>query len=385
MHIWLIFILLSILSLPLGNTLPFKSLKPITIPLKKSNANKLFARDNPPTVNEPLTDDFHRDDQYFCEITLGGQKFNVMVDTALGDLLIPSINCTSACDFKNKYNPHNDVSFGTKNKTFGYVYGNGLVEGIRGHTIMNIGGYAPGSRHLDLSPYQEFGLVSIFPNIFKFTEFDGILGLAITNKFNPDESNFYNNIYFDYLSPLFTLKIGREADGTDSELTIGAVDQNKFIGEIVYTTTINNDYWILPIDDLIINGQSLGFQNRTGKISSAYSSIVIPFDDAKLIYQHLPNVRDRDGKFIIPCDSIINIEIKINNTNWAIDHRDLIDVRQFNDIEICSGMIRGGITESDKEWILGTTFLKNVYSVYNDYNHTIGLAKLNLTKLSAIH
>ncbi|CAG8715257.1 17285_t:CDS:2, partial [Racocetra persica] len=305
MNIWHRFIfLISILSLPLVNTLPLKSPKsvtipfmkplkshkPVAIPLKKSNKlspnhnSKLSTINDPPIVNASLMDDFHHDDQYFCEITLGGQKFNVMIDTGFGNLLIPSIDCTSACDFKNKYNQSKDIFFRTNNKTFGYVYGNGLVEGIRGQTFaMNIGGYSPGSRHkTDPLPDQQFGLVTKFPNNFKFTEFD--------------------------VRSMFSLKIGREADGTGSELIIGDVDQSKFTGEIFYTRMINdNDDWIIPLDDLSINGKFLGFQNRTGKFASGFSSIVVPFDDAKLIYQHIPNARDRDGKFIIPCESKIKI------------------------------------------------------------------------------
>ncbi|CAG8820120.1 445_t:CDS:1, partial [Gigaspora rosea] len=46
------------------------------------------------STNVSLADEFSNDDAYFCEITLGKneQKFNVMIDTGFGDVLIPSIN-----------------------------------------------------------------------------------------------------------------------------------------------------------------------------------------------------------------------------------------------------------------------------------------------------
>ncbi|CAG8687160.1 4324_t:CDS:1, partial [Dentiscutata heterogama] len=121
MYIWHIFIFITSI-LQIVNALPRKSSKPYTITLKKktiSKSNILHYVSSPSTTinikraaTEPLKNEFHHDFAYFGEVTLGGQKFNVMIDTGFGDFLIPSINCTSsACENKAKYNPENDKSF----------------------------------------------------------------------------------------------------------------------------------------------------------------------------------------------------------------------------------------------------------------------------------
>ncbi|CAG8651823.1 3200_t:CDS:2 [Dentiscutata erythropus] len=384
MQIRHIFVLIISILL-LVNALPTKSSKSYTIPLKKkriSNSLILHYASGPSNAinikratNVSLSDEFSHDDAYFCEITLSNKKFNVMIDTGFGDFIIPSVNCNStACENKVKYNPVNDTTFRTRNKTFGYVYFGGYVFGIRGTTTsMNINGYNSGLNNdtgIIGNSGLDFGLVDVLPNNFEFDEFDGILGLASQNELviQPEE-NFYENIQEDFSDPnqIFSLKIGREADGTESELTIGGIDQSKYTGELFLTEVVDNVYWSIRLDGFSINGISLDFQGRIGKIVSGLSPIIVPFDDAHKIYQQIHNATDNDGRFTMPCENEFKVKIKISSVDFDIDLRDLIDVQQLNDQQICN----------NNGWILGTTFLKNVYSVYDGSNHKIGIAKLN--------
>ncbi|RIB29504.1 aspartic peptidase domain-containing protein [Gigaspora rosea] len=399
---YILHILVFITSiLLLVNALPPKSPKSpktYTIPLKKKSisnslilhyASGSYAATNiKRSTDVSLANEFSNDDAYFCEITFGKheQKFNVMIDTGFGDVLIPSINCTSAgCENKAKYNPINDTSFKTTNKSFGYDYLGGNVFGIRGTTTsMNVSGYISGINTTGL----HFGLVSVFPKRFEFDEFDGIIGLAPEDDvlITPHEENFVDNLGEDFLDPnqIFSLKIGRHADQTESELTIGGIDPNKYTGELVYTQiaiTAGQYYWTIFIDGFTINNNSLSFQRRIGRIVSGLSPIIVPFDDVHKIYQQIPNATENDGIFRIPCGSELKVKIKIGGVDWGIDQRDLISVRQLRNRQKCHGMIIGGITENN-EWILGTTFLKNVYSVYYSLNHKIGFAKLNVSSLN---
>ncbi|CAG8730788.1 15463_t:CDS:2, partial [Gigaspora rosea] len=326
MHIFHIFVfIISILLFV--NALPPEPLKPYTISLKKKPISKSHRlhyisklsnnTDIKRAATVPLNDEFHHDVAYFGEITLGEQKFNVMIDTGFGDVLIPSINCTSTgCENKAKYNPANDKSFKTKDKPFGYDYSGGYVYGIRSTASLNIGGYTPG-----YNLGQNFGLVNVFPESLEFDEFDGILGLASSNEFVEHETNFHENIFFDYGSSnssnaIFSLKIGREADYTESELIICGIDKNKYIGELVSTKIFDAVYFSIRLDGFSVNGKSLNFQG-----------------------QH-------DGNFIIPCESKFEVKIKIGGVDWDIDQRDLMDVEQRNHSfqQVCSGMIIGGIT-----------------------------------------
>ncbi|CAG8785814.1 11707_t:CDS:2, partial [Gigaspora margarita] len=393
MHILHIFVFITSILL-LVNALPPKSLKPYTIsltkkPISKSHILHYISRlsnttDIKRAATVPLDDEFHHDVGYFGEITLGEQKFNVMIDTGFGDVLIPSINCTSTgCENKAKYNPANDKSFKTKDKPFGYDYFGGYVYGIRSTASLNIGGYTPG-----YNLGQNFGLVNVFPDNLEFDEFDGILGLASSNEFVKDETNVYQNIYYDYGSSnssneIFSLKIGREADKTESELIIGGIDKSKYIGELVSTPIFDDIYFSIRLDGFSVNGKSLNFQGRIGKVVSGISPIIVPFEDARKIYQQIPNTNEHDGNFIIPCESNFEVKIKIGGVDWDIDPRDLMDVEQLRNQpyqQVCSGMIIGGRTASDNDWILGSTFLKNVYSVYAYYDHEIRFAKLNNSK-----
>ncbi|CAG8585610.1 1908_t:CDS:1, partial [Gigaspora rosea] len=105
---YILHILVFITSiLLLVNALPPKSPKSpktYTIPLKKKSisnslilhyASGSYAATNiKRSTDVSLANEFSNDDAYFCEITFGKheQKFNVMIDTGFGDVLIPSIN-----------------------------------------------------------------------------------------------------------------------------------------------------------------------------------------------------------------------------------------------------------------------------------------------------
>ncbi|CAG8850404.1 43838_t:CDS:2, partial [Gigaspora margarita] len=127
-------------------------------------------------------------------------------------------------------------------------------------------GYTPG---LEIGLGQDFGLANVLPENFKIYEFDGILGLAPYNEFEDQEDKFYTNIMLDFKDPykIFSLKIGRDADKTESELTIGGIDQSKFT-------------------------------DRIGRINSGLSPIIMPLDDAHQIYQQIRNSTENKESFI---------------------------------------------------------------------------------------
>jgi len=47
-------------------------------------------------------------------------------------------------------------------------------------------------------------------------------------------------------------------NGTDGEITIGCVDKSKFTGDLKYYKVINKYYWTIQLDDILLNGKSLG-------------------------------------------------------------------------------------------------------------------------------
>ncbi|CAG8640161.1 19259_t:CDS:2 [Gigaspora margarita] len=109
---------------------------------------------------------------------------------------------------------------------------------------------------------------------------------------------------YRFNNAIFSLKIGREADKTESELIIGGSNKSKYIG-VVSTQLFDVIYFSIRLDGFSVNGKSLDFQDRIGKIVSGISPIIVPFDDARQI-----------------------------SSCWDIE-RDLIDARQLRNWQIC--------------------------------------------------
>src|SRR2546421_730355 len=74
-------------------------------------------------------------------------------------------------------------------------------------------------------------------------------------------SNLLNDGNNAFDAKQFSFKLGRHADGAESELTIGGTNPARFSGALTWSGLSDNNggSWIIPVDDIIVNGQPLNF------------------------------------------------------------------------------------------------------------------------------
>ena len=63
---------------------------------------------------------------------------------------------------------------------------------------------------------------------------------------------------------MFSFYLGSQAAGTESELTFGYYDKTKFEGEITWHPVLLKYMFGVKLDDIKINGKSLGFCGPEG-------------------------------------------------------------------------------------------------------------------------
>lgn len=294
---------------------------------------------------------------YYGPIQLGGQTFNVLFDSGSDVLWVPDTTCNSSeCNGKSRYDVAKDLTF-IKNTSFAIYYGSGQVSGAGGYSNLTIS---------DLTIMnQYFGLASLIDfQPMTFAPWGGIFGLG---RGQSALTLFKQQGLIN--SSQMAFKFGRDNE-TVSHFTIGITEPSLYVGTITWSTSINSS-WRITLDDIFVNNTAIGLQNILTLIDTGTSYIFVSTDNATKIYNQIPNSQNINGTYYLPCNNQIPISVKINGVTWNIENRDLIDHTASKDNGTCKGTIQIG------DWILGLSFLKNVYSIFDVDNSRIGFAALN--------
>ncbi|CAG8681982.1 10625_t:CDS:1, partial [Ambispora gerdemannii] len=355
----------------LVDALPYKRSIPIKIPLKKVVYMKVLDH----VVNG---EDF----AYYGPITIGTQTFKVQFDTGSSDLWVPSEACASIeCKGKNKYKKASTFkSLGT----FSIKYAVGEAQGITGSSDFTIAGLKVTG--------QKFGVVDTLNDTSMLNiPFDGMMGMAYDNLSPNGQTTpmtlLKNQGLID--SAIFAFKLGRDADKTTSELSIGGWNPSLFTDPITWASVVKSSVgrckgyycsWEIYLDDSSVNGKplGLGFQNRTANIDTGTTRIIVPSPDAKKIYALIPGsrleIKGNRHYYNLPCDSRPVVSLKFSGKYWNIHYKDL--VIHLGNSTNCTGNIVGDVTSNPTQWVLGDAFIKNVYSVFDQDTNQVGFAAL---------
>lgn len=136
--------------------------------------------------------------EYYIDVTLGTppQNFKVLLDTSVGDLMLPSSGCSySQCGTKHVYDSSSSTSYVKKITDFSTAYGSGSLSGTQSMDTMNFGGMT--------IPFQEFAeitTVSGYGNTYLDAKYDGVLGMGFAaSSVNGVSSPFYNLLNEDLI------------------------------------------------------------------------------------------------------------------------------------------------------------------------------------------
>ncbi|KAG8879642.1 hypothetical protein FRB97_001553 [Tulasnella sp. 331] len=200
-----------------------------------------------------------------------------------------------------------------------------------------------------------------------------------------------------WAQPLFAFALARDdnptsaADIPGGSFTIGDVDTTQFKGGIEYTDIPTNEqsWWLLPMSQITLNGQAFPLDGALSAIDTGTSLMGGPQDSTDAFYQQIPGATagtgENAGYYFYPCSTVVNVTVSFGGTNWPIDPADFTSATE--DRNTCMGAlfaaesgsgtpVTGAQTSISPTWILGDTFLKNVYSVYRFNPPSVGFATL---------
>jgi len=338
----------------------------------------------------------YADSEYYGMISVGTppQLFNVILDTGSSDLWLigqgassssstsrggggmsigsPTASSTSATG--TPFTPSSSSTFKSNSNTFQITYGSGSASGTIGTDTITQGSYTVTNQAFAVVNRATSGLLS--------GDVSGIMGMAFQSLASTNSAPFWQSAKIDTFAFGIT-RFVNISSATDVEpggvMTLGGINTTLFQGDVTYIPLKSQSYWLIAMDSVSINGQILaGSQSNAVAIDTGTSLIGAPTAIVAAVYAQIPGARAASGSYQgyyeFPCSSNPVMTLTFGGKAYAIAADDFNVGAVDSEGRMCLGSIfavestttssSGSRSSSSPAWIIGDSFLKNVYTVF---------------------
>lgn len=335
--------------------------------------------------------DQNADSSYFGSLAIGTPpvSYNVILDTGSADLWVAGDNCT-ACGDVSTFDPSSSSSFQNRTAPFSITYGSGEAAGYLGQDVVQMAGFQVQNQVFAICDEVSSGLLT--------DPVSGLLGLAFQTIASSKAPPLWQTLAEEaWDSPVMAFHMTRYLNASNvrtlergGSFSMGFVNDSLYTGDIDYVDLpVQGSYWILPITDITVNNNSINApsgQQAYAAIDTGTTLVGGPSGAIAEIFAQIPGSQPGTGDFqsyyTYPCDTQVTLELAFGGgRSWSISPADFELARLTRDT--CLGAlfeITGG--GSAPAWIVGDTFLKNVYSVFRYSPASVGFAELSPLALS---
>ncbi|KAI0666019.1 acid protease [Trametes maxima] len=323
--------------------------------------------------NEALTDE-ENDLEWAGTISIGtpAQKFLIDFDTGSSDLWVPSSSCSSStCRSKKRYSASSSSSGSKKSGSFQIQYGDGsTVSGPVYTESVNVAGVSVKN--------QYFSPVTTLSSSFANDPIDGLLGLAYPAISNLNQNPFFNTAVKEGAvdEGVFGFKLA----SSGSELYLGGTNSDLYSGSIEYhDVDTSTGFWQITGAKAYVGSKAAvsGFETI---IDSGTTIMYGPPSAVKTFYKSVSGSAVYDssqGYYSFPCDSPPSVSFSWGGKKWAITEENF----SLGETESGSGKCVGALAGQDiglgsNVWLLGDSFMKNVYTAFSFDDDAVGFASL---------
>ncbi|KAF5346349.1 hypothetical protein D9758_011478 [Tetrapyrgos nigripes] len=321
------------------------------------------------------------------------QSLNVILDTGSSDLWVVSDSCQTCTKGTPMFNTKSSSSLKTSSEGTTIRYGSGEVSGSLAADTVQMAGFTV--------PSQGFLTVDTTSAQLLQGSVSGIMGLGFSPLSSTGATPFWETLankgQLTNQEMAFWLTRFRGQDNVASEepggvFTLGGVNNTLFTGDIEFLkTTGDPSFWLLNLMSVTVNGKSVSVTTGDSALSAIDTGTTLiggPTNDVEAIWNAVPNsgpVRGMDGFFAFPCDTNVAVSMSFGGKSWGISTADM----NLGPVNSGSSFCLGGIFDlslgsniesgqGNPNWVVGATFLKNVYSVFQNGNPPqIGFAQLS--------
>ena len=287
----------------------------------------------------------------------------MLLDTGASQTWVMGSTCTSEpCTNHNSFGAVNSTTFETAEGNWSVKYGSGSCSGGFGNDTLNFAG---------LSLPITLGIADIVSNDFNNFPMDGILGLSQASGQYP---SFIKTLVDSKTlkSNLFAISLNRESDGPNTgEISFGSPDVAKYTGSISYTPVSANadGDWAIPMDGLSFSGNDAGITGKLAYIDTGTSYIFGPPAQVAQFHALVPGAKSSDDyTWTVPCTTTTPLTFTFSGVTYNVSSKDWVSPMANG---VCTSNVYGNDIISG-QWLLGDTFLKNVYVVFDIDGSRIG-------------
>ncbi|GJJ69604.1 hypothetical protein EMPS_01951 [Entomortierella parvispora] len=302
----------------------------------------------------------------------------MIFDTGSSDLWVPSVACnTPTCLTLVRYNSTASKTYHVEGKTLDVNYGDGShVSGVTGLDSILLSDITVAN--------QSFGMASVDNSTIAKKGVEGVLGLSFGRvAYVKDYVTIFETMLAKSVltQPIFSIWLGRQRvggsnAGSGGAVIFGGVDTTKYVGNFTWSPIVDKNAWMIKFQGVSIGGKDLGLSGNA-LIDSGTSLIVVPTKVASIFHDNIPGSIDAPGVgWILPCNtSAGDLNFTIAGSQFRVPAEELVILFRIPGYaEYCKSAVDVS-TSSDTDWILGMSFMKNVYSVFDYRSLAVGFAQ----------
>ncbi|KAF9220103.1 acid protease [Gyrodon lividus] len=315
---------------------------------------------------DPLPDAFNR---WFGTISIGTppRNFAVLFDTGASDTILPGVLCDDTCHGHVLYDPEASLTSIELGRPFSTHFGGS--EGAFGYQYIDnvtVAGLTATRQTLGAAVHYSQGLqIGRFPA-------DGLLGMAFQSISTFGQSPFFQTLVTEGQTdePVFAFNLGAHG----AELYIGGTNPDMYTGVFAWAPVVRQAHWEVKIDNVVGNGQNV-LTSVSGIIDTGTFLVRGPPSHVAALYAAIggtPFPR-RAGFYSFPCHAVPSVGFTFGGRYFPIPAESLNIGFDQNNPSQCVGAVAEGIYPT---WVVGTTFLDNVYTAFDVGNLRVGFATL---------
>jgi len=334
------------------------------------------------------------DSSFFGSVAVGTPPvaYNVILDTGSADLWLASSSCTdSACQGIPSFNPSSSSTFAASSTPFNITYGTGEAAGTLGTDVVRMAGFAVSN--------QIFAVCDEVSEDLLTSPVSGLMGLAFQTIASSGAMPFWETLVASgaWTEPLMAFQLTRyKNDSSVKDLepggtfTMGAVNTSLYAGDIDYNDIPDNEtsFWLQTISAIASQGSSISIPSGSSALAAIDTGTTLiggPSSAVAEIYANIPGSQagtgNLEGYYTYPCSTNVQVSMSFGGKSWPISNADF-QAQQLNE-ETCVGAFFEVSTGGDAPaWIVGDTFLKNVYSVFRYNPPSVGFAQLSAVDIA---
>lgn len=340
------------------------------------------------------------DTSYFGSIQVGTppKSYNVVLDTGSADLWLSSSSCTRCATQTTGelFTPSDSSTFQTVQGNLDVTYGSGQAVGTLGSDTVSFGGFQVGG--------QVFGVATQVTNSFLTGNLSGLMGLGFQNLASTGALPWWIAASSSWTKPQMSFYLTRfrnvqgatNADEPGGQFTMGGTNSSLYDGDINFVSLVKAQYWTVPLSGLgVSSGSTIELSGSTANAAIDTGTTLIGGPSSVLdeFYAQIPGAArgstvdsSLQDYYVIPCDANVQPTLTFGGQTYTMTASDLIGgtvsnsycLGAFFTLDLSSGSSDPipGATSQVPTWVIGSAFLKNVYTVFQSDPAAVGFANL---------